>query len=183
MARVAKKPTFQLQYDPADIPKLARKYMAVSAEDDGKMEDAGRRIARGDFSRSNLEVICGWKSRRRVRLLKDNTDAEIKEALKSAVNATDVKSAVLSLTTLAGVGVKMASAILTAVDQDRYTVLDYRALEALGVEDSDDIDFYVLYVEACHNMSKKYGCGMRTFDRANWQWSKCKAVCGPNPCE
>lgn len=178
-----KHPTFQLQYDPANIKKLAEKYMAISGEDDRRMEDAGKRITRGDFSRSNLEIICGWKSHRRVRLLDNNTDAEIERALKGAIGAAGVKDAVCSLEALAGVGVKMASAILTAINPDRYTVLDYRALEALGVEDSDNLDLYVLYVEACKNMAKQHGVTLRTFDRANWQWSKCKAVCGPNPCE
>jgi hypothetical protein len=39
----------------------------------------------------------------------------------------------------------MTSAILTAIDPDCYTVLDFRALEALGLEDSDDVDFDVLW--------------------------------------
>ena len=63
----------------------------------------------------------------------------------------------------------MASTILTAIDQDRYTVLDYRALEALSVEDSDNIDLYVLYVEACRNMSRVTGsgCGPLTVPTGN----------------
>ncbi len=88
------------------------------------MEDAGLRIANGDFSRSNLDVICGWKSKRRVRLLDNNTNAEIEKALKNAISARVVRDAVCSLTALAGVGVKMPAAILTAIDPERYTVLD-----------------------------------------------------------
>jgi hypothetical protein len=177
-----KQPTFKLQYDPAEIRKLADRYMAVSAEDDRKMEEAGQRIARGEFSRANLEIVCGWKSRRRLRLLDKNTDKQIEQALNGAISSSDVKDAVCPLTALAGIGVKMASAILTAIDPGRYTALDYRALEALGLEDSDDLDLYMLYLDACLSMSKKHGVTMRTFDRANWQWSKCKEVCGPFPC-
>lgn len=176
-----RQPNFQLQYDPADIPKLAKSYMAVSAAADAQMEDAGKRIVNGDFSSSNLKKICEWKSRRRIRLLDNNTDEVIEQALKAAVNPKDVRDAVNSLTQLEGVGVKMASAILTAINPELYTVLDYRALEALGSKDSDDIDLYVLYVEACKRMSEEYGVDMRTFDRANWQWSKCKEVCGRKP--
>ncbi len=69
----------------------------------------------------------------------------------------------------------MASAILTAMDPERYTVLDVRALEALGVKDGDDIDLYVAYVEACRRLAKQYGVTLRDFDRANWQWSKRKS--------
>jgi hypothetical protein len=87
-----KHPSFQLQYDPANIRKLADEYMAISAADDRKMEDAGKRIAQGDLSRSNLEIIYRWKSQRRVRLLDNNRDTEIKHALKNAINAVDVKT-------------------------------------------------------------------------------------------
>ncbi|HTV57102.1 MAG TPA: hypothetical protein VMI06_19575, partial [Terriglobia bacterium] len=73
---------------------------------------------------------------------------------------------------LAGVGVKMASAILTAIDPKRYTVLDYRALEALGTKNSDNVDLYISYVKACRSMAAQHGVCLRDFDRANWQWSK-----------
>jgi len=174
---------FQLRYDPADIPKLAAEYMATpyeggtAADKERKMEDAGQRIAGGDFSRRNLEIVCEWKSKRRIGLLTENTDAEIKQALKRAraTSAADVKGAVSSLTGLAGVGVKMASAILTAIFPERYTVFDFRALEALGVENTENVDAYALYLEACRSMAKQYGVKLRDFDRANWQWSKNKS--------
>jgi hypothetical protein len=86
-----------------------------------------------------------------------------------------VKEAVNALITLDGVGVKMASAILTAIDPERYTVLDFRALEALNVKNSENVNLYVLYVDACRSMAKEYGVTMRDFDRANWQWSKRKS--------
>ena len=77
----------------------------------------------------------------------------------------------------------MASAILTAIDPERYTVLDVRALEALGVKNSANVDLYIRYVEACRSMAMKYGVKMRDFDRANWRWSKRKAkVRGQGAC-
>ncbi len=69
----------------------------------------------------------------------------------------------------------MASAILTAINPERYTVLDFRALEAVGLDNNDDIDFYVLYVGACRRLAQNHGVTMRVFDRANWQWSKRKS--------
>jgi hypothetical protein len=176
MARFRKGiPNFQLQYDPADIPKLAAEYMSNPGANDQVMEDAGRRIAAGDFSRPNLEAICRWKSVRRIRLLDQNTDAEIEQALKQVIAAAEVREAVEALTPLAGVGVKMASAILTAISPERYTILDFRALEALNIKDIGSVDLYVLYVKACRSMAKEYGVTMRDFDRANWQWSKRKS--------
>jgi endonuclease III len=48
-------------------------------------------------------------------LLSTNTDLEIERALKRALSADDIKDAVHSLIALHGVGVKMVSAILTAI--------------------------------------------------------------------
>ena len=40
----------------------------------------------------------------------------------------------------------MASAILPALDPEKYTVIDFRALEALGVADADaNLEFYIRY--------------------------------------
>ncbi len=175
-AHTKRPPNFQLQYDPAEIPKLAAEYMKVFATDDCEMEQAGRRIATGEFSRSNLKVICQWKSERRLDLLDANTDAQIERALRRAVSAKGAREAVESLTSLSGVAVRMASAVLTAIDSASYSVLDYRALEALGIEDAQNadysVDLYISYLEACRSMAKRYGVTMRDFDRANWQWSK-----------
>ena len=166
---------FNLQYDPAEITALAEEYMKHSAQYDKEMEDAGKRIAAGDHGRSTLEIVCRWKSDRRIALLSTNTDLEIERALKRALSADDIKDAVHSLIALHGVGVKMASAILTAINPERYTVLDFRALEAVGLDNNDDIDFYVLYVGACRRLAQNHGVTMRVFDRANWQWSKRKS--------
>jgi hypothetical protein len=170
-----KAPVFQLQYDPARIPELVAKYMAKEGEKDRRAEEFGTRIANGDLSSSNLEVIYRWKSPRSIRHFRNNSESEIKHALKEALSAPDIKKAVCALTSLKGVRVKMASAILTAIDPGRYTVLDFRALEALGARDSEDLDLYVPYVKACRSMADRYGVTLRDFDRANWQWSKDQA--------
>jgi hypothetical protein len=101
--------------------------------------------------------------------LAENTDETIHWALKNAIRAKDVSQAVTSLTHLAGVGIKMASAILTAMEPERYTVLDFRALEALGMSDKEDLDVYAEYVQACRALADKYGVTLRDFDRANWR--------------
>ena len=136
------------------------------------MEMAGKRIARGERTRENLKTICGWKSKRRLALLALNTDSEIDAALSVALNSKSIGDAVTALTALHGVGLKMASAILTAIDPDNYTMLDFRALQALGVADGSAVDLYISYVEACRRLAAAHGCSLRDFDRANWQWSK-----------
>jgi len=168
----------QLQYDPADIPKLSAEYLATlykgrtAAAFDRDMEDAGRRIVNGAPTPKNVEEVYRWKSHRRMDLFVQNTEEEIAEAVTGAIAAKTPREAVESLARLKGVGVKMASAILTSMFPELYTVCDFRASEALGVRDGNDVDFYVEYLDACRRMAKEYGVTLRDFDRANWQWSK-----------
>ena len=105
--------------------------------EDRKMEEAGQRIARNDFSLANLKIVCGWKSERRLDLLDKNDAQMIEQALRRAIDAADDRDAVDSLIPLVERS-QMASAILTAIFPERYTVLDFRALEALGVKDTDN---------------------------------------------
>jgi hypothetical protein len=180
--RATPSPNFQLQYDRGDIPKLSAEYSATgskgrtAAEWDREMEEAGRRIVNGEVARKNVETVYRWKSHRRMDLFVQNTDEEIAEAVTNAITAkTTPSEAVESLTRLRGVGVKIASAILTSMFPELYTVCDFRASEALGVKDRNDVDFYMVYLDACLRMAKEYGVTLRDFDRANWQWSKNKA--------
>jgi len=82
------------------------------------------------------------------------------------------------LTGLRGVGTPMASAILTALDQEQYTVIDFRALEALGVANAQaDLEFYIRhYLPECKRLASEAGVSLRTLDRALWAWSKRKGV-------
>jgi hypothetical protein len=78
---------------------------------------------------------------------------------------------------LNGVAVPMASAILTAIDQKKYTVVDYRALEALSLSDVAyyKLDFYLLdYFPECQRLAKEKKVDLRTLDRALWAWSEAK---------
>ncbi len=74
---------------------------------------------------------------------------------------------------LSGVQVPVASAILTVMYPDKYTVIDFRALEALGVvRYTASISLYVEYLAYCRALARKCDVDLRTLDRALWQWSK-----------
>jgi hypothetical protein len=180
LARRPRRPTpkFQLSYDPSDITRFAADYMAspykdrTAADEDREMEEAGSRIVNGAFSSRDVQTIYRWKSARRMDLFAKNTDAQIEQAVLNAIAAKTPGEAIAALTCLSGVGVKMASAILTAMFPKLYTVSDFRASAALGVKDGNDVNFYIAYLEACRSMAEQYGITLRDFDRANWQWSK-----------
>src|ERR1035441_863782 len=139
-------PRFVPQFDPSEIDALAERY-GYAQDDDALL--AGKRIASGDYSRGNLKVIVNWKSPRRAALIDDNKDEHIAVALQFASAPTTPEAmAVAVLTALHGVGIPMASAILTAINPERYTILDFRALQSLGIENwPDTIGFYVHYLD------------------------------------
>jgi hypothetical protein len=162
---------FLPQFEPSKINELAQRY--DSKEDEEPLQ-AGCAIRDGDHSRANLMKIFEWKTRGRGRTrLSRNTDIEIADALRIAVEAKTDRASVAVLCGLSGVAVPVASAIMTAIDPSRYTIIDFRALEALGYTGSDrTIDFYLGYLSKCRDLAKEYKVSLRDFDRALWQWSK-----------
>jgi len=53
---------FRLQFDPSEIPNLAKRY---DGQNDTEVLHAGQRIAQGDYSRENLGTIFQWKTKGR----------------------------------------------------------------------------------------------------------------------
>jgi hypothetical protein len=132
--------------------------------------ESGKRIAAGDTEPRNLEEIIDWKSPRpKRRIMTGNTPDEISEALRVATTTTQVRTAVGILFGLNGVDVAMASAILTTIHPDRYTVIDWRALNALGVEKSWlTVDDYLEYLEFCKAKAAELEISLRDLDQALW---------------
>jgi hypothetical protein len=169
--------TFQLRFPISEIREWASRY---PAEYDDEILAAGGRIRSGECSREILEKIVMWKSARRVKLIQANTDNEIEEALCVAAKARGPRVAIGVLMGLCGVGLPMASAILTAINPDDYTIIDFRAMEALGVADfSSDRNFYLLkYLPECKRLANEACTSLRMIDRALWSWSKHNVVKG-----
>lgn len=144
-----------LQFDPNEIDEYADRY---AFEEDSEALEAGRRIREGDYSRENLEAIFEWKTGGRGRSrIANNSDDEIVDALHLAATAHSDRGAVAALLGLSGVQVPVASAILTAIDPERFTVIDFRALEALGVIKSNiTVDFYLEYLDACRALPDEH---------------------------
>ncbi len=163
---------FLLQFEPSEMTELAARY---GPEQDEEVFEAGSCIAGGNYGRENLKVIVRWKSARKIRFIDDNTGAQIANALRFACDArTPERSAIETLDRLHGVGVPMASAILTTIHPGKCTVIDVRALESLGVlkYPSGSVDYYLSYLCKCRDLAHKYRVDLRTLDRALWQWSK-----------
>jgi len=144
------------------------------SQQDEKAFAAGDRIRSGDYERSNIKAIFDWKTGGRGKSrLQRNSDEEIADALRLAVSGKTERAAIAVLLGLQGVLVPVASAILTAIDPIRYTVIDFRALEALGSKSKDrSVNFYLAYHIHCRQLAKAHQVALRDLDRALSQWSK-----------
>jgi hypothetical protein len=143
-------------------------------EEDDDALSAGRKIASGDYSIANLKIIIEWKSARIAGLIEQNSDGDVAKALRFAADKrTSEQSAIDTLCGLKGVGIPVASAILMMVYPNQYTIIDFRALEALGVKKGEDtVEFYIQYLRKCKELAQVHHIDLRTLDRALWQWSK-----------
>lgn len=132
--------------------------------------DAGAEIANGSNDVRHLETIANWKSARRRALLRRNSEGATMAALDVARSGAEAAEKIRVLKSLDGVGVRMGSAILTAMYPERYTVIDVRALDSLGVRGHvDDFSLYPAYLEFCIATAADLGMPLRDFDRALWK--------------
>ncbi|WKA26356.1 hypothetical protein [Bradyrhizobium roseum] len=162
-------------------PNLSREeahYLCQRYDSDSDFwfDAAGRSIRRGDYSRQHFDTIFKWKTRNRGKSRpQKNKTVTIKRALKLAVDSVDIPSMALkSLVRLEGVGVPVASAIMAAIFPERFTIIDFRALEALGAKSfsTSSINRYLEYVSYCVALSAEWSMSLRELDRALWKWSE-----------
>jgi len=172
---------FKLQFDISEIPALAERYeKAIGNLDEQAFKHAANIVARkGAHTKETLVdllEVMRWKSQRALNLLHNNTEDEIFEALDIALDTEHERTAIAVLCGLEGFGVPMASAVLTALhssfDPDRFTIIDWRALEALGCKDETiTLPLYLDYLDFIFDLKERTGHSLRVIDRALWQWS------------
>jgi len=177
---------FVLQPAEAELQQLAEQLWKKAGDREHQLEvaafEAGKAIRNGDYTLENLEAIVRWKSERVVHYLIGNSSEAIRTALGVAASPdTAERQAVKALIELHGVDIPVASAIMTAIYPERYTVLDFHALEALG-HARHDVEFYVEYNDFCRSLAARgivkpqenlpAPTPLRALDRALWQWSR-----------
>jgi hypothetical protein len=177
---------FELQPAESELQQLAEQYWEKAGEREQQLERAafaaGAAIRGGDYSLVNLEVIVRWKSERMVHYLVGNSEAKIIRVLAVAASPeTSVRDAVEALTSLRGIDLPIASAILAAIAPERYNVLDFRALEALG-HARHNVEFYAEFVAFCKRLAERGivepqedlpgPTSLHALDRALWEWSR-----------
>ena len=177
---------FQLQPSELELQQLADSYWHESGERERELEtaayEAGQAIRNGEYTLTNLEAIVRWKSERMVHYLIGNSSESIRSALAVAASPNaSAESAMNALIGLRGVDISIASAVLSAVYPERYAVLDYRALEALG-HARHDVRFYTEYNDALKHLAEcrivnpqdnlPAPTALHALERALWQWAR-----------
>jgi hypothetical protein len=105
-----------------------------------------------------------------------NSDEAIANVLRATIDAVDkhrdTERAFRELQSLKGIGLPVASAILTAIFPDRFTVIDIMAFRALGVPEKTQLNvpLYLRYLSFCGQQAQRLGVSLRDMDRALWQW-------------
>jgi hypothetical protein len=87
--------------------------------------------ARGTFTRAEFARMCRWKSPRAQHLWRANSASRIRAVSRAMLATRSERRRMELLTSLRGVGVPIASAILTLLDPRRYGVLDIRCWQLL----------------------------------------------------
>jgi len=165
---------FKLQFDQKDIVYWSQRY---PIKDDFQVEEviAPRVRMFGYYTKPEFLVMCHWKTPRSKRKVESNADDFVKEVTQIALSTKQEKLKIEILTLLSGVSWPTASVLLHYGYENLYPILDTRALESLGIDDSSvtyNFDFWWTYTKFCRQLSKEAGVSMRTMDRALWQHSK-----------
>ncbi|GAB3937422.1 hypothetical protein GCM10027614_15620 [Micromonospora vulcania] len=129
---------------------------------------------RGYYKRGELQKVVRWKSPRSITYIDRNSDSDIEHLTRIALAAPErLRRRILCL--LDGVGVPIASALITACEPSVFTVIDYRAIETLRAHSElSQQPNCTSYLQVCRDLANRVETDLRTLDRALWQWSKAR---------
>jgi hypothetical protein len=165
--------SLRLRFAERDIAHWAARFPpSPESEIETQIASAARR--RGYLTQKEFLAICRWKTPRTYPRCASNRPAFVKEVTRVAFATDDEELKIKSLLLLSGVSWPTASVILHFCDRRRYPILDYRALWSVGFArpPAYTFPFWLKYVTYVRNLSRLTGHGMRTIDRALWQYSK-----------
>jgi len=120
-----------------------------------------------------------WKSQRQMKNYEKNDEVSVKEATKSAYEASDELLKLHILKGLKGVGVAVAAAILHYLHPDQFPIFDYHARTTLkkagmwnrDVDDASD-NAWQEYVATMRELSGRLGVSLRELDKALFAYDK-----------
>jgi len=166
-------PEFVLRFPSAELHDIAARYPFV---EDSEIEGISR-VTReqGYYTREGFLRMSQWKGVRVRPQREENDEETVREVTRLSLNTPIERLRIEALTLLHGVTWPSASVLLHFGHREPYPILEPRALWSLGIERPPEqygFDFWWGYVRACRAHAEAAGIGMRTLDRALWQYSK-----------
>lgn len=168
----AKMTGFNLRFPLEEIPRWAAAY-TYPLGDTEPIAIGLNAKATGFLTRPEFLALARWKSARPSKHHEKNDEATVEEVTRFAFGTPVELLRLRSLTLLAGVQPRTASAILHLCHRDPYPMMDVRAFWSLGIdiEPTDWVGVWPEYVQACRSIASKARTDMRTLDRALWGFS------------
>lgn len=132
----------------------------------------------------DIEKVFKWKLRsqfgRQKILRQSNTDEVIQKVTSLAFgiehtdNDYEIELKLKILSSLRGVEIPVASAILTLVYPDKFAVIDFRVWKQLFKvkKSSYTTKDYLKYYQKAKYLSEKYNLSLQQIDMAIWQYDK-----------
>lgn len=119
----------------------------------------------GYLTEDQLEEVVKMKDTQPLHQIRQNSEEEIRNATKNAIDSESITDAVNHLTSLHGIGVVMSSAILTAYDNEEFCMIDNRVIrylhqreELLSVDvNGHSTEEYEKYLEYIRNKASEKG--------------------------
>ena len=169
----------KLRFSESEITYWADQYVEqTSAEnmiiEQGLMDLRCEVQERGYLTKEELYRVAYWKTTRKSKIVKENSEEFVKEVTTKVFDATDDFEKLYDLTALRGIGEERASAILHLLDKDQYPILDIHAPWSCGLEwvQRTKYPFWQKYIHFCRDLAKRNSVDMRTLDRALYRFSK-----------
>lgn len=169
----------KLQFDIARIPELAEQYLAESTDEERRLEEKifpqmfTSYRENGHLTKEQFLAVCRWKTPRSQKWCSQNGADLVEEVSRLALKTRSEQIRIEIWLILAGVQWPTASVFLHFAFPQRYPILDFRALDALGTEVPSQYTFafWWKYTNFCQELAQQAGVSMRVLDRALWIYS------------
>jgi hypothetical protein len=145
-----------------------------------------KRFEQGDaLTAFDFYAIITWKANRTKTIVRDglaSRNLSPTELMNRVRNIPDDPGKLQALDDVPGIGIPIASAILTVFYPKRFTVLDFRAWETLydlkrvssKTLPGDVEGYFKKYLPECQRLASDWKMSLRELDVALWGWSQKK---------
>lgn len=172
-----------VSYD--SISKLLQEHLSTNETLRAKqlMKEMKKAKNEGVFTKDFLLEIIEWKSPRSKGYWKSNNKEYVREISKRFFQLKDDKNRMRCLRELHGVGVPVATAILTLSDPKNYCIIDYHAWQLLydyGLvtekEDGNNLGVknWLQFLEIIRQLAQKFQVKARDIERTIFDYHKGK---------